>query len=339
MSSTSSTAPVTTAPSAQSAFTHVFSNVFPNDVAQIKDFFEYYGILDMDDFLTLDDSDFNTQYSTPAAPTLYQILTPLLSKRLGYLQHWYAPQPNQDYSTWFDLTAPNDFRQRCVSHNAQRCNPPATPSIVSSSAVPSVPSFRTSMKVNIADYIKLKDDSQWRVFNRQLRAAAASHDTLEVLDPLFLPPTGHEYTFEQKCKFMYNMFSHCILTSKGKVFVPAQEKSLNGQLVYEALQKVYDDQLSAQLDATNIRSELTIMKHDDKWRKSYETFLSHWISRVQELESIEDKDVDDDTKGIWLTNTLQSHKEMNNAIRQAVTTEITLSGINGTAAQLSWDHF
>jgi hypothetical protein len=30
---------------------------------------------------------------------------------------------------------------------------------------------------------------------------------------------------------------------------------------------------------------------------------------------------------------------MNNAIRQAVTTEIALSGINGTTAQLSWDHF
>jgi hypothetical protein len=84
------------------------------------------------------------------------------------------------------------------------------------------------MKANIVDYIKLKDDSQWRVFNRQLRPTAASHDTLEVLDPLFVPPTGHEDTFEQKCKFMYNMFSQCILTSKGKVCARAQEKSLNG---------------------------------------------------------------------------------------------------------------
>jgi hypothetical protein len=40
------------------------------------------------------------------------------------------------------------------------------------------------MKVNIADYIKLKDDPQWRFFNRQLRETAASHDTLEVLNPL-----------------------------------------------------------------------------------------------------------------------------------------------------------
>jgi hypothetical protein len=206
---------VLTALSAQSAFIHVFSNVSPNDVSQINYFFNYYGITDMDDFLTLDDSDFKTQYSTSAAPTLFQIFSPLFSKRLGYLQHWYVSQPNQDYSTWFTLTSPNEFKQWYVSHNAQRSNPPATPSIVSSSAtvqVPSVPSFRTSMKVNIADYIKLKDDSQWRVFNTQQRATAASHDTLEVLDPLFVPPTGHEDTFEHKCKFMYNMFSLCVLT-------------------------------------------------------------------------------------------------------------------------------
>jgi hypothetical protein len=46
-----------------------------------------------------------------------------------------------------------------------------------------------------------------------------------------------------------------------------------------------------------------------------------------------------DTKRIWLTNTLQGHKEMNSAICQAITTELTLSGINSTAATLPWDNF
>jgi hypothetical protein len=32
------------------------------------------------------------------------------------------------------------------------------------------------------------------------------------------------------------------------------------------------------------------------------------------------------------------HKEMNNAICQAITTELTLSGINGTASTLPWDN-
>jgi hypothetical protein len=58
----------------------------------------------------------------------------------------------------------------------------------------------------------------------------------------------------------------------------------------------------------------------------------------EELESIEDKAVDDDTKRVWLTNTLQSHEEMNNAICQAITTELTHSGINGTVSTVPWDN-
>jgi hypothetical protein len=47
------------------------------------------------------------------------------------------------------------------------------------------------------------------------------------------------------------------------------------------------------------------------------------------LENIKDRSVDDETRRIWPTNTLQSHKEMNSSVRQAITTELTLSGING----------
>jgi hypothetical protein len=53
---------------------------------------------------------------------------------------------------------------------------------------------------------------------------------------------------------------------------------------------------------------------------------------MQELESLEYKAVDYETKRIWLTNTLQSQKERNSAVCQAITTELTLIGINGTAA-------
>jgi hypothetical protein len=64
-----------------------------------------------------------------------------------------------------------------------------------------------------------------------------------------------------------------------------------------------------------------------------------WCSRVQELESIEDKSVDDETKHIWLTNTLQSHREMNSPVRQAITTELTISGIKSKVSTLPWDNF
>jgi hypothetical protein len=74
-------------------------------------------------------------------------------------------------------------------------------------------------------------------------------------------------------RFMHNVFSQCIVTSKGKVCVRAYEKDLDAQQVCKDLLAIYADQLTMQLDATSIHSEFTIMKLDDKWRKPYATFL------------------------------------------------------------------
>jgi hypothetical protein len=82
----------------------------------------------------------------------------------------------------------------------------------------------------VADYTKLKDDAQWRSFNLQLRATAASHDTLDVLDSSYVPQVGHENIFEQKQTFMYNVFSHCLLTTKGTFVYQTMEKTLTPSL-------------------------------------------------------------------------------------------------------------
>jgi hypothetical protein len=64
---------------------------------------------------------------------------------------------------------------------------------------------------------------------------------------------------------MYNVLTQCILISNRKVC----EKDFNEQKVYKELLAIHADQLTIQLDATSIRSELSIMKLDDNWRKSY----------------------------------------------------------------------
>ena len=140
---------------------------------------------------------------------------------------------------------------------------------------------------------------------------------------------------------MYNVFTNIILTSKGKVCVRASADTMDAQAVYASLQDAYNDQLSSQLSANKLRAELTVIKLDDKWRKSFETFLNFWTTKVQDLESIEDKAVDDDTKRTWLTNTLQGQKDMDAAIRQAITTELTIGGFTRTAGHTSipWSNF
>jgi hypothetical protein len=110
----------------------------------------------------------------------------------------------------------------------------------------------------------LKDESRWRTFNCTLRTTAAIHDTLDVITPKFVPFVGPEEDFERKQRFMYNVFTNIILTSRGKVCVQAEYDSMNAQNFYASLLKSYNDQLSTQLDATKLRSELTIMKLDDK---------------------------------------------------------------------------
>jgi hypothetical protein len=246
------------------------------------------------------------------------VLSNIVQKMLCALQLWYVSQPSPTLSTWYSIT-PDDFKAFRITYSTRRLmSSVASPvAAVPVAASPPPSNFRSAIKINLNDYVKFKENSEWRSFNRHLRATAASHDTMDILDPAFTPPPSDATVFEQK-RFMYNVFSQCILTSKGKVCVRAHEKDLDAQQVYKDLLAIYADQLTMQLDATNIRSELTTMKLDDKWRKSYVTFLNLWCSRAQELESIEDKAVDDDTKRIWLTNTLQSHKEMNNAIRQAI---------------------
>jgi hypothetical protein len=206
---------------------------------------------------------------------------------------------------------------------------PVTPVASVTPVVAAVPppsnNFRSAIKIILNDYVKVKEDSQWRTFNCQLRPTAASNDTMDILNPSYTPSADDAFAFEQKQWFMFNVFSQC----KGKSLRCAHEKDLDAQKVYRDLIAIYADQLTIQLDATSICSELTVMKLDDKWRKSFATFLNLWCSCVQELESIEDKSVDDETKRTWLTNTLQSHKEMNSAVRQDITTELTISGIKG----------
>ena len=68
------------------------------------------------------------------------------------------------------------------------------------------------------------------------------------------------------------------------------------------------------------------MKLDDNWRKSLKSFLHFCATNIQDMEGIENKLVDDETKHIWLKNTLSYQSDMDATIRQATSTEITDNG-------------
>jgi hypothetical protein len=83
------------------------------------------------------------------------------------------------------------------------------------------------------------------------------------------------------------------------------------------------------------------MKLDDKWHKSFASYLHFWTTKFQDLESIEDILVDDDTWRIWLTNTLSRQTNMDAANCHTITTELTINGTYGSPSSVSipWTNF
>jgi Reverse transcriptase (RNA-dependent DNA polymerase) len=309
----------------------------------------FFGIASMEDLLLFSsEADYYLPFSRPdpTDPTIQvdSKLPPVHAKRLAAIVSWSLLQADlSDPDTWLSLT-PDEFR----TWQLDQLRPPASsgisvssvPTTITSSTTSTVPSFRQHIKIQLSDYPKLKEDKGWRTYNRHLLATAANHDTLDVLDPSYIPPSNLVVIFEQKQRFMFNVFSHCLHTAKGKVCLRRHDSTHDAQRVYVDLVAAYQDDLSSQLAASTLRNELTTLRLDEKWRSGYEQFLTSWTSKVLELEAIEDHPVPDDTKRIWLTNTLMSHTAMTAAVRQATTTELTMSSITTNApSRMSWLHF
>ena len=321
------------------ALDHVLSQVlnYPDD-HQVRLALAYLGVDDIGALTMFRGDDFSLPYyiPNPEDPDNFveTRLVAVHSRRLAAIVDWYYEQPSQRLSTWFNLNA--EIFQNWYD-NTQKA--PVIPPDVSTPDTSLTNAFRSKIKITIADYPKLKEDKQWRTYNRLLKATAASHDTLEVLDVSYTPTIAFQDVFQQKLYFMYNVFSQTLNTSKGKLCVRNHESTRDAQLVYKDLLAAYSDELSTTLTATTLRTELTLLKLDEKWRSGYEHFLNLWTTKIQDLESVTDSTIDDNTKRIWLTATLQSHPDMRAAIRQAQTTQLTLTGMDPVANPPSWSSF
>ena len=159
-------------------------------------------------------------------------------------------------TTWFTLS-PTIFQEWYDSTQK-------IPTTLSTTPDPTQTTFCSKIKITLADYPKLKEDKQWRTYNRLLKATAANHDTLDVLDPNYIPPPTYKEIFIQKQYFMYNVFSQTLNTSNGSLCVCTHDSTRNSQQVYKDLHAAYNDELSTTLNATTLRNELTFLKLDEK---------------------------------------------------------------------------
>jgi hypothetical protein len=112
--------------------------------------------------------------------------------------------------------------------------------------------FCSNIKITIADYPKLKEDKHWQTYNHLLKATAANHDTLQVLDDKYIPTEDNKAMFEQKQYFMHNFFTQTLNTSKGCLCVRSHELTRDAQMVCCELLTAYNDELSTTFTATTL---------------------------------------------------------------------------------------
>ena len=342
---------------------HVLDNVFCLD-ANSQAGFKHFEVNDIFDLLSIEPRiDLQGEYvignTTESAGYLHH-LSPVVMRKVETLQSWFASQtqPDADDINWFALSS-TTFRQFSLGLTINRmvkteeptpdeaiissnyATPTPTPTPTPSNSNKELESFQRSIKRCPNDYNKFKDDSRWKQWNRHLKATANSHGLTDILNSSFVPTTTDAIDlFNCQQKFMYSVFEQCLQTTKSKHIVQLHEHSWDAQKVYANLVDVYEEDLSASLVASDLRSQITILRLDDKWKKGIETFLQFWLSKILELEQIEDSTICDVTKRQWLVATLSASSHMSSCIKQAQVTELAMLGIGGsTTKTMPWDNF
>jgi hypothetical protein len=143
------------------------------------------------------------------------------SQKLLSVQFWYGYMLQDDdndpiiivYSLTTNILSTwrhNQVVQRFSTESSSLpTSSPTLPTTTPAVCLPqTLPSFRSITKVNISYYPKRKDKIQWCNFPCQLFYTAASHNTLEFLDPNYVPNLEDQDSFHSKQRFMYNIFSN-----------------------------------------------------------------------------------------------------------------------------------
>jgi hypothetical protein len=247
--------------------------------------------------------EFNKTTLDSSGDTTYQLLPlpAMFIRNIILLQQWYKDQASIDQRIWLSLSQDN-----FVSWEAHHFHT-ATTSVAPMASLPTMPIvnqtffeaaiFQRSIKRSPADYTKFKDDNRWKQWHRHLMKSANSHGLNDVLNPDYVPITPEEIElFRVQNNFMYSVFEQSMHTAKSRHVVQTHDVTANAQLVYAGLFSAYDEDISTSLAATDLRSELTLLRFDDTWKRGSETLLQHWKSKILELEQLENETIHDATK-------------------------------------------
>jgi hypothetical protein len=342
------------------ALDHVLENILGIPItSSVRSAFTAFWIFTIDDLMNIKPRhDLQEEYTYSKVNDkgdkieTYNKLPPMLIRNIELLQQWYFEHTFPDTRVWFTLNE-SKFNNWKVNRFHGTGNkdlttptPTPTPSTITMATTPipinEASTFLRSIKRSPSDYTKFKDDTRWKQWHRHLKATANSHGISHILDPAYVPLTDNaRELFQVQQTFMYSVFEQCMHTNKSRHVVQTFESTADAQGVYAGLLQAYEEDLSNSLAATDLRSELTLLRFDDKWKKSNEAFLLSWKSKILELEQLEDKKIEDATKRLWLTATLSTKTHMAHCLSQAKVTEMPqpCSGMDSTTSSLHMQNY
>jgi hypothetical protein len=290
MESDSGTSTQTEANMPEMALAHVLDSVLkvPNESAA-RSAFPYFGIITIYDLMSVNAQEDLHEYflhstidSDGDTTDLKHLFPTMLIRYIILLQNWYLQQHQNNIGIWFDLTSEAfiawqhksrlESSQRSAATTATATGTQNIPTKTMTDAA----SFQRSFKRSPTDYNKFKDDNRWKQWHRHLKATANSQGLANVLNTSYNPTTAEAIDlFNLQNTYMYSVFEQCLNTAESCHVVQLHDASSKAQLVYAGLLATYEEDLTTSLEATDLRSELTLLRFDDQWKKSINLFLQH----------------------------------------------------------------
>ena len=177
--------------------------------------------------------------------------------------------------------------------------------------------FYRGIKKDKDHYKEFKDAKNFDAFRRSVVSTAFIHRTHNVLNAAYVPdpndPDAVEL-FEAEQRFMYTVFDKVCQTDKSRALVRQYEHSQDAQSIWR-------DLIAHQVTSTcgTILKE-TILTHltthrltSEQWKGTYAGYITHWIDKLREYESLQpNAPFDDSMKRTLLQAAVSMIPELDN---------------------------
>ena len=202
---------------ALAALDHVLTVVLEKDKVDDPEYFNWIAfgkIKGMGDLIHIaPDKVETTTYDNNGSTELPTLSMVANVRMLQAYNHFYCTNNNKGYmdnDDWNALTADEYCGFKTIAYNTYSPIPPNT-SLVTSASPSTKPAdivadFKKGIKRDATHYQKLKDDSQWDNWNRDVTTTARAQNVENVLNPNYSPtnPVDKEL-FQEQQKFMYDV--------------------------------------------------------------------------------------------------------------------------------------